>query len=110
MESAFENATVISNSRTLDVEHKFESINTVRDRKVSSKGSCYGCSSNHLRSKCQLTDKECFYCKKKGHAIKVCRKRKNSLSRNVASNVTNAVGEMYSDNENVGEDDIFNIY
>ena len=92
------------------IECKFESINTVRDRKVSNKGNCYRCSGNHLPWKCQFIDKECSYCKKKGHTIKVCRKRKDSLNRSVTSNVTNAVDDLYSDDEHVSEDDIFNIY
>ena len=70
----------------------------------------YQCSGNHLPSKCQFLDKECFYCKKKGHTIKVCRKCKDLLSRNVTSNVTNAVDDVYSDDEHVSEDDIFNIH
>ena len=70
----------------------------------------YQCSGNHLPSKCQFLDKECFYCQKKGHTIKVCRKCKDLLSRNVTSNVTNAVDDVYSDDEHVSEDDIFNIH
>ena len=97
---------VISSSRTTYVEHKFESVNTVRDRKVSSKGSCYRCSRNHISSKLKFIDKECFYCKKKGQTIKVYRKRKDFLSRNVTSNLTYQFIDMYSDDENVSEDDI----
>ena len=110
IESALENATVISSSRTRDVERQFESISTVQDRKCSRKGSCYRCSGNHLPSKCRFIGKECLYCKKKDHTIKVCRKRKDSLSRHVASNVINAADNVNSDDEHVSEDDIFNIY
>ena len=41
METAFEKATVISNSRATDAECKFESINTIRDRKVCNKLSMF---------------------------------------------------------------------
>ena len=51
----------------------------------------------HLPSKCQVIPKERFYCKKKGHTIKVCWKCKNSLSRNETSNATNAVDDVYID-------------
>ena len=91
MQLTFEKTTVIGKSRTKDIECKLESINTARDRKISSKESCYRCSSNHLPSTCQVIDKECFCCKEKSNTMKVCRKRKNLLSRNKTSNVTNAV-------------------
>ena len=92
MQLTFEKTTVIGKSRTKDIECKLESINTGQGRKVSSKESGYRCSSNHLPSKFQVIDKECFYCREKGSTIKVCQKHKNSLSRNETLNVTNAVG------------------
>ena len=36
---------------------------------------CFRCSGrNHLPDKCVFKDKECFFCRSKGHTIKVCRK------------------------------------
>ena len=35
----------------------------------------YRCSGNHKPETCSFKDRECFYCKVKGHTIKVCRKK-----------------------------------
>ena len=33
------------------------------------------CNANHKPERCPFKDKKCFYCKAKGHTIKVCRKK-----------------------------------
>ena len=37
--------------------------------------SCYSYNGNHTPEMCPFKDKEHFYCKVKGHTIKVCRKK-----------------------------------
>ena len=46
--------------------------------RVSGKGSdpSFCCEGNHLTSACSFIDKECFYCKSKGHVMKVSKKLK----------------------------------
>ena len=54
-----------------------ESVLKVTSEQKSEK-LCYRCDGNHKPETCLFKEKECFYCKTKGHTIKVCHKKQKS--------------------------------
>ena len=85
-----------------------ESVSKI-DTKTSPKSQyvkCYKCAGQHNPNVCPLIDKECFFCKNKGHTSKVCRKKaKLNLPTQQFSNVISKT----TDNDN-SDDDLFSVY
>ena len=51
---------------------------------------CFRCGGvRHSPNDCMFKDRECFFCKSKGHTMKVCRKRQASLKSNSPNNNSN---------------------
>ena len=50
--------------------------------------SCYCCGGKHHHTRCQFKDATCHYCHKKGHLIRVCRKRQNKENKSFSNKPT----------------------
>ena len=71
---------------------------------------CYQCNGNHTPETCPFKEKECFYCKSKGHTIKVCRK-KQKLAKNHSANQLNQLENCNGkDFDDYDDDDILEIF
>ena len=82
MESAIEQSSIIKSYQNQERQLSSE-IHSVEEHKskVSSK-LCFRCDGKHQPISCPFKDKDCFFCKKKGHTIKVCRKKKREVDTN----------------------------
>ena len=67
MESAIEQSSIIKSYQNQEQQLSSE-IHSVEERKskVSSK-LCFRCDGKHQPTSCPFKDKDCFFCKKKGH-------------------------------------------
>ena len=103
LESAIKQSAIMQNE-----SNAAESVSKT-DTKTSPKnqyGKCYRCAGQHNPKVCPFIDKECFFCKNKGHTSKVCRKKaKSNLPTQQFSNVISET----TDNDN-SDDDLFSIY
>ena len=85
-----------------------ESISKI-DSKIPTKSQnskCFRCFGQHNPKVCPFTDKECFFCKNKGHTSKVCRKKaKSNLPTQQFSNVISDTTD-----EGQSDEDFFTIY
>ena len=64
---------------------------------------CYRCKGSHRPKVCPFINKECYFCKAKGHVEKVCRKKARANKNNAyTSNVVVETEES--------EEDLFSIY
>ena len=72
----------------------------------SQNSKCFRCSGQHNPKVCPFIDKECFFCKNKGHTSKVCRKKaKSNLPTQQISNVLSETTD-----EDQSDADFFTIY
>ena len=78
MESAIAHASEIQRSQQQANLPAAENVNKLaaRDDQRKTAGDCYRCGGNHNAAMSKFKDKECFYCKTKGHVAKKCRKKK----------------------------------
>ena len=78
------------------------------DSKIPTKSQnskCFRCSGQHNPKVCPFIDKECFFCKNKGHSSKVCRKKaKSNLPTQQFSNVV-----LETTDEGQSDEDFFMI-
>ena len=103
LESAIKQSAIIQNE-----SNAAESVSKI-DTKTSPKnqyGKCYRCAGQHNPKVCPFIDKECFFCKNKGHTSKVCRKKAKS---NLTTQQFSYVISETTDNDN-SDDDLFSIY
>ena len=78
LESAIQQSAIIHN----DLRPKQEVVANV-EKKPNSTSKCYRCDGQLSAKVCPFIEKQCFYCKNKGHTLKVCRKKvkRDSLKR-----------------------------
>ena len=103
LESAIKQSAIIQNE-----SNAAESVSKT-DTKTSPKnqyGKCYRCAGQHNPKVCSFIDKECFFCKNKGHTSKVCRKK--AKSNLPTQQFPNVISET-TDNDN-SDDDLFSVY
>ena len=70
MESAAHNSSAIQNfqkRQNADIHKVSQGLND-----------CFRCGGKHDSNSCRFKEEECFYCKKKGHTMRVCRKKAKS--------------------------------
>ena len=79
IEVAIKQSLSINNNQQLSQKsnESQESVLKVNSEQKSEK-LCYRCDGNHKPETCLFKEKECFYCKTKGHTIKVCHKKQKS--------------------------------
>lgn len=100
LESAIQQAAVMQHESQRDQMNAF---------KMSQKDnlSCYRCTGKHYPKVCPFINKECFFCKSKGHTEKVCRKKLKSQRQH--THPSNIVRESNESDEN-NEIDLLTIY
>ena len=85
-----------------------ESVSKI-DSKIPTKSQnskCFRCSCQHNLKVCPFIDKECFFCKNKGHSSRVCRmKAKSNLPTQQFSNAI-----LETPDEGQSDEDFFMIY
>ena len=85
-----------------------ESVLKVTSEQKSEK-LCYRCDGNHKPETCLFKEKECFYCKTKGHTTKGCRKKQKPAKNHSTSQL-----KQFSDNSrkdfNDDYDDVLDIF
>ena len=69
-----------------------------RPREDQGTGECYRCGGKHLASRCRHKNTECHFCKRKGHIISACRKRKE-VKKEVPREQTNQISENDCDED-----------
>ena len=104
LESAIRQSAIMQN----ESKSAAESISKI-DSKIPTKSQnskCFRCFGQHNPKVCPFTNKECFFCKNKGHTSKVCRKKaKSNLPTQQFSNVISETTDEGQSNE-----DFFTIY
>ena len=107
------------NQSSLISQHQANSVNREDPPNVfkifesKSEKSCYRCDGNHRPETSAFKDKEFYYCKAKGHTIKVCRKKQKQTKSDAHSThqVSNATPFKSKSNVKFDEkDDIFEIF
>ena len=104
LESAIRQSAIMQN----ESKSAAESVSKI-DSKIPTKSQnskCFRCSGQHNPKVCPFIDKECFFCKNKGHTSKVCRKKaKSNLPTQQFSNVISETTD-----EGQSDEDFFTIY
>ena len=86
LESAIRQLAIMQNESKLTEESVSKIDSKIPTKSQNSK--CFRCSCQHNLKVCPFIDKECFFCKNKGHTSKVCRKKaKSNLPTQQFSNV-----------------------
>ena len=75
VESAINQSSLISQHQANPINRE-DPPNVFKISESKSEKPCYRCDGNHRPETCAFKDKACYYCKAKGHTIKVCRKKK----------------------------------
>ena len=110
MESAIRQSSFISQHQQLSSPAiKEDPSNVYKMSESKTEKPCYRCSGNHKPDTCLFKDKECFYCKKKGYTIKVCRKRQNQ-SKNATHSTNQISSPAPFENKTDNNDDVFEIF
>ena len=107
MESAAHNSSAIQSFQ----KRQNADIHQISQGVIKS-NDCFRCGGKHNPNSCRFKEAECFYCKKKGHMMRVCRKKAKSNTTSVRKMMgeyaTNNVEEEES-NE-VENNEVFNLY
>ena len=96
-------------------------IHEIRERRESRRqDKCFRCGDQrHKPEECIFKDKDCYFCKKKGHISKVCMAKKRSrpvnrmTSQNPDENLTTARGEEdfnSPEGARVEQENVYHIY
>ena len=96
LESAIQQSAIMHN----DLRPKQEVVAKV-EKKPNSTSKCYRCDGQHSAKVCPFIEKQYFYCKNKGHTLKVCRNKvkDDSLKRLTKEN-----------NDHEEDDAIYSMY
>ena len=70
-----------------------------QNRRKQHDGDCYRCGGKHAAARCKFKDYECHYCKKMGHLVSVCRKKKQDQNNAKPAEQTNRVEEPRSSDD-----------
>jgi len=104
-ELAITNSKVLQGKEMLKTE---EHVNKVKlhDTKKNKNRKCYRCGdTSHLADKCRHTDSTCNYCKKVGHIVRACFKKKRDSERLNEVNMT----EGQEDEEELQQTVVYSI-
>ena len=112
VESAINQSSLISQHQANPINRE-DPPNVFKISESKSEKPCYRCNGNHRPETCAFKDKECYYCKAKGHTIKVCQKKQKQTKSDAHSTnqVSNATPFESKCNVKFDEkDDIFEIF
>ena len=102
LESPIKQSAIMQNE--LNAAESVSKIDTTTSPK-NQYGKCYRCAGQHNPKVCPFIDKECFFCKNKGHTSKVCRRKAKS---NLPTQQFSVISET-TDNDN-SDNDLFSVY
>ena len=82
MESAIAQANEIQGVQQKSSSAEIQNLSTgARRNDRPSTQECYRCGGNHLPDLCQFKDKECFFCRNRGHAVRKCKKKARAMNQ-----------------------------
>lgn len=101
MEFTIRDTNQLQKSKTNSIPAAEVCVNDLKETRV-----CYRCGNyKHFANKCDQKETKCSYCKKIGHKITMCRKKKQQASGNINGIVNSNEDPIY----NATVDDIFQI-